>query len=175
MRLRWEDKHHLKEICRSKSTNQFGERSKRLPDLCFSICRFFQMVFVLRAQPHAQSLFLFPIVFGIILIHFFDGKNNRVTWESRNKEGEIFWQQKVSAHCEFQRHNGDHLRRERWEVWREKRKVRIFGKGKCKLIANFSTTMVTSLPSLSLSLSLSLSVSLSLSLSLSFTSRTSRS
>ena len=27
--------------------------------------------------PHAQSLFLFPIVFGIILIHFFDGKNNR--------------------------------------------------------------------------------------------------
>ena len=25
--------------------------------------------------PHAQSLFLFPIVFGINLIHFFDGKN----------------------------------------------------------------------------------------------------
>ena len=43
--------------------------------------------------------------------------------------------------------------------------MRIFGKGKCKLIANFSVTMVTSLPSLSLSLSLSLSVSLSLSLS----------
>ena len=29
--------------------------------------------------------------------------------------------------------------------------VRIFGKGKCKFIANFSATMVTSLPSLSLS------------------------
>ena len=27
--------------------------------------------------PHAQSLFLFPIVFGINLIHFFDGKNNK--------------------------------------------------------------------------------------------------
>ena len=27
-------------------------------------------------------------------------------------------------------------------------KVRIFGKGKCKFIANFSATMVTSLPSL---------------------------
>ena len=26
--------------------------------------------------PHAQSLFLFPIVFGINLIHFVDGKNN---------------------------------------------------------------------------------------------------
>ena len=32
------------------------------------------MVFILRAQPHAQSLFLFPIVFGINLIHFFDDK-----------------------------------------------------------------------------------------------------
>ena len=31
--------------------------------------------------------------------------------------------------------------------------MRIFGKGKCKFIANFSATMVTSLPSLSLSLS----------------------
>ena len=31
--------------------------------------------------------------------------------------------------------------------------VRIFGKGKCKFIANFSATIVTSLPSLSLSLS----------------------
>ena len=41
--------------------------------------------------------------------------------------------------------------------------VRIFGKGKCKFIANFSATMVTSLPSLSLCLYLSLSLSLSLS------------
>ena len=44
--------------------------------------------------------------------------------------------------------------------------VRIFGKGKCEFIANFSTTMVTSLPSISLSLSLSLSLCISLSLSL---------
>ena len=41
------------------------------------------------------------------------------------------------------------------------RHVRIFGKGKCKRIANISVTMVTSIPSLSLSFSLSLSVSLS--------------
>ena len=43
--------------------------------------------------------------------------------------------------------------------------MRIFGKGECKLIANFSATMVTSLPSISLSLSLSLSLCISLSLS----------
>ena len=53
-------------------TNQFGERNERLPDLCFSICRFSQVVFIPQAKPHAQSLFLFPIVFGINLIHFFD-------------------------------------------------------------------------------------------------------
>ena len=29
-------------------------------------------MFIPRAQPHAQSLFLFPIVFGINLIHFFN-------------------------------------------------------------------------------------------------------
>ena len=33
--------------------------------MCFAICRFSRMVFIPRAQPHAQSLFLFPIVFGI--------------------------------------------------------------------------------------------------------------
>ena len=37
--------------------------------------------------------------------------------------------------------------------------VRIFGKGKCEFIANFSAIMVTSLPSISLSLSVSLSLS----------------
>ena len=39
--------------------------------------------------------------------------------------------------------------------------VRIFGMGKCKFIANFSATMVTSLPSLSVSLSVNISLSLS--------------
>ena len=54
-------------ICRSKSTNQEGVRSAHRTDLCFSICRFSQVVFIPRVQPHAQSLFLFPIVFGINL------------------------------------------------------------------------------------------------------------
>ena len=58
------------------------------------------MVFIPQAQPHAQSLFLFPIVFGINLIHFFD-----FFGEKGRREGRI-------------------------------EKVRIFGKGKCKLIAN---------------------------------------
>ena len=55
-------------ICRSKSTNQEGVRSAHRTDLCFSICRFSQVVFIPQAQPHAQSLFLFPIVFGINLV-----------------------------------------------------------------------------------------------------------
>ena len=55
---------------------RYGEQNERLPDLCFSICRFSQVVFIPRAQPHAQSLFLFPIVFGFNLIHFFDEKKD---------------------------------------------------------------------------------------------------
>ena len=70
MRLRLGNKHHLRKSADRKA--QFGERNERLPDLCFSICRFSQVVFIPQAQPHAQSLFLFPIVFGINLIHFFD-------------------------------------------------------------------------------------------------------
>ena len=56
----------------NRKRDQFGERNERLPHLCFSICRFSQVVFIPQAQPHAQSLFLFPIVFGINLIHSFD-------------------------------------------------------------------------------------------------------
>ena len=51
-------------------------RSAHRTDLCFSICRFSQVVFILWEQPHALSLFLFPIVFGINLIHFFDEKKD---------------------------------------------------------------------------------------------------
>ena len=84
------------------------------------------------------------------------------------QRGRIFWQRKVWT-ANFS------ATMVRQEVWREKRKVRFFGKGKCeltaivrifgmgkcKLIANFSATMMTSLPSISLSLSLSLYLSLS--------------
>ena len=64
VRLRLGDKHHpTRKICRLQSTNQEGFRSAH--DLCFAICRFSQVVFIPRVQPRAQSLFLFPIVFGI--------------------------------------------------------------------------------------------------------------
>ena len=62
-----------------KKHNQFGEWNERLLDLCFLICRFSQVVFIPRAQPHAQSPFLFPIVFGINLIHYFDFSTRRRT------------------------------------------------------------------------------------------------
>ena len=181
------------EICRSKSTNQFGERNERLPDLCFSICRFSQVVFIPQAQPHAQSFFLFPIVFGINLIHFFDFFDQKEERCSRKFDRVL---------CCF-----DPLSITPFDSAKNTicfKKCNVFGNGKCelsafqkvrnwgakfwqgkaqnsspilrctflarrsaKLIANFSATMVTSLPSVSLSLSLSLSVSLSLSLSLS--------
>ena len=102
----------------------------------------------------------------------------RATWKSGNKEGEKnFWQRKVWTHCQFQRHSGDLFVNEETGSVKGETKARIFGKGKCKLIANcanfwqgkckfianFSATMVTSLPSLSLSLSLSLPLCLCLS------------
>ena len=178
------------EICRSKSTNQFGERNERLPDLCFSICRFSQVVFIPQAQPHAQSLFLFPIVFGINLIHFFDFFRR----ERRTVQPEI----RSCALCCF-----DPLSITPFDSAKNTdcfEKCNVFGNGKCelsafqkvrnwdaqfwqgkaqnsspilrctflarrsaKLIANFSAAMVTSLPSFSLSLSLCISLSLSLS------------
>ena len=102
----------------------------------------------------------------------------RAIWRRGNKAwGRKFFGQKCELIANFSATMATSPRRERREVWREKRKVRIFGKGKCKLIANFSATVVTSLPSLALSLSLSLSLclylsfSLSLSLSLSLSHR----
>ena len=67
-----------------ENTNQSGERNEPLSDLCFSICRFSQVVFFPRAQPHTQSLFLFPIIFGINLIHFFSMKRRTVQPEIRS-------------------------------------------------------------------------------------------
>ena len=79
-----------KTICRSQSTNQSGEQNERLPDLCFSICRFSRVVFIPRAQPHAQSLFLFPIVFGINTV------TNQVAWKSQ-------FRRKCLRYCPFSR------------------------------------------------------------------------
>ena len=182
MRLRLGNKHHLKKSAVRKAKIS-SERNERLPDLCFSICRFSQVVFIPRAQPHAQSLFLFPIVFGINLIHFFDFFDEKEERCSRkigrflccfdplsitpfdsakrsmrtvskgatflatesvhpSKRGEtvaevqIFWQRKAQNSSPILR-------------------CIFLARRRAKLIANFSATMVTSLPSFSLCISLS--------------------
>ena len=67
------DKHNLR-----KSANRNAQisviHSAHYTDLCFAICRFSQVVFVTsnNFSLHAQSPFLFPIVFSINLIPFFD-------------------------------------------------------------------------------------------------------
>ena len=76
MTLRSEDKHHLRKSADRKAQIRKAFVSLKRTNLCFSICRFSEVVFILRAPPHAQSLFLFPIVFGINLIHFFDEKKD---------------------------------------------------------------------------------------------------
>ena len=76
--------------------------------------------------PHAQSLFLFPIVFGINLIQFFDGKN-------KIGLGKIWsfvlgFRSLVARLVPFERGG------------RKPEALNIFGNGKCELIANFSAT-----------------------------------
>ena len=61
----------------------------------------------------------------------------RASWKSGNKEGEKFFGNgKCEPIANFSATMVTSQWRERREVWREKRKVRVFGKGKCKLIAN---------------------------------------
>ena len=145
------------------------------------------MVFIHQAQPHAQSLFLFPIVFGINLIHFFDFFDDREERCSRKIDRLLWCFDRLSitpcdsaknANCfekcnVLESVNSAPFKRGKTEVqifWQEKAqnssrllRCTFLARRSAKLIANFSATMVTSLPSFSLSLSLSLSVSLSLS------------
>ena len=63
--------------CMRKSANRNAQisviHSAHCPDLCFAICRFSHAGCVCHLeQLHAQSPFLFPIVFSISLISFFD-------------------------------------------------------------------------------------------------------
>ena len=147
-------------IWRSKSTNQEGVRSVHQTDLCFSICRFSEVVFILRAQPHAQSLFLFPIVFGINLIHFFDEKKDgaagnlivcfgalipcHAIWQKQNEERELFrraqrfWQQKVWTQrpSRGEKLKCKFLARESAKIFANT-KVEIFVKERCKIHRQF--------------------------------------
>ena len=165
-------------------------RSAHRTDLCFSICRFSQVVFIPRAQPHAQSPFLFPISFGINLIHFFMRRRtvqpeirsfvsvlrSPVTLFDRNKtkNGNCFEESNVfgNGKCELSAiQDGRNWGANFWQGKAQNCSpiltCKFLARKSAKLIANFSATKVTSLPSLSLSLSLSVSLSLSLSLSVS--------
>ena len=78
------------------------------PDLCFSICRFSQVVFIPRAQPHAQPFFLFPIVFGINLIHLFDEKDGSAENSiACMRQFQRFGKEKCKLLRQFQRYWGD--------------------------------------------------------------------
>ena len=96
-------------------------RSTHWTDLCFSICTFSQVVFIPRAQPHAQSLFLFPIVFGINLIHVFDEKKNGTAGNSIVCFGASIPCQTIG---EKQTKNGNCFE-----------ECNVFGNGKCELSA----------------------------------------
>ena len=147
------------------------------------------MVFIPQAQPHAQSLFLFPIVFGINLIHFFDISTRKngaagnsivcfaasIPCQSRHLTVRRMRTVSKSARATFlatESVNSAPFKRGETEVqnfWQGVAqnsssilRCTFLARRSAKLIANFSATMVTSLPSFSLSLSLCISLSLSL-------------
>ena len=141
------------------------------------------MVFIPQAQPHAQSFFLFPIVFGINLIHFFDFFGEKEERCSRKFDRLLCCFDPLSITPFDSAKNANRFESATFlatesvnsaPIKRGETEVQIFWQGKAqnsspilrctflarrsaKLIANFSATMVTSLPSFSLSLSLSLS------------------
>ena len=181
------NKHHLRKSADRKAQISSVSGTNAFLILCFSICRFSQVVFIPQAQPHAQSLFLFPIVFGINLIHFFDiltRKNGAagnfivcfaasIPCQSRHLTVRLGRMRTVSKSATFlatESVNSAPFKRGETEVqifWQgiaqnssSILRCTFLARRRAKLIANFSATMVTSLPSFSLSLSLSVSLSL---------------
>ena len=142
-------------IYRSQSTNQSAKLNERLPDLCFAICRFSQVRFITPSHL-THNLFLFPIVFGINLIHFFDGKNK--IGLGRIWSFVLGFRSLVARLVPFERGGTKRAKRflamesvnslqfsaPQWWPLREGRDGKCerrnekceFGKGKCKLIAN---------------------------------------
>ena len=81
------------------------------------------MVFIPRAQPHAQSHFLFPKVFGINLIDFFDifdEKKNGAAGHSI-----VCFAVSIPCHAPFDSAKNANCFEER----------NVFGNGKCELNA----------------------------------------
>ena len=80
-------------------------------------------MFILRAQPHAQFLFLFPIVFGINLIHFF-------LWEKDGAAGNsiVYLLLRSTVSHRLSRHLTEAKRKCELLL-----RVQRFGNGKCEL------------------------------------------
>ena len=141
-------------------------------------------MFIPQAQPHAESLFLFPIVFGINLIPFFDistrkngaAGNSIVCFAAsipcQSRHLTVRRMRTVSKSATFlatESVNSAPFKRGETEVqffWQgiaqnssSILRCTFLARRRAKLIANFSATMVTSLPSFSLSLSLCISLS----------------
>ena len=183
MRLRSGDKHHLRKSSDRKSTNQSGEWKERLPDLCFSIWRFSKVVFIPRAQPHAQSLFSISNSFWYKFDSFLQWEERRssrkfdrlfrcfhplsrhLTEVKRSRFPEDcelfqivqrFWQRKVwtQRHLRGEKPRCKFLARKSAKFFAN---FSVLARKSANFFANFSATKVTSLPSISLSLSLSLS------------------
>ena len=101
------------------------------------------MVFIPRAQSHAQSPFLFPIVFGINLIHFFDEKKdsaagNSIVVSVLRSPVTPFDEATKIANCVSK--NATFLATESVNsapLKRGETKVHIFGKEKCKTLRQY--------------------------------------
>ena len=187
MRLRSGDKHHLR-----KSADRKAQISPVSGTSVFLICAFRSADFLRWCLSPERNLthnlfFLFPIVFGINLIHFFDEKKDgaagysivcfgasipcHAIWQKRRRTRTV---SKSATYLATESVNSAPFKmgvRERGGNFSQGNvqnsspilRCTFLARKSAKLIANFSATKVTSLPSLSLSLSLSFSLYLSLS------------
>ena len=161
MRLRSEDKHHLR-----KSADRKAQIRKAFVPLTGLICAFRSADFLRwclfseRNLTHNLFFFLFPIVFGINLIHFYDEKKVgaagksivcfgasipcHAIWQKQNEERELFrraqrlWQRKVWSQRPSR---GEKLRckflaRKSAKLFANT-KVEFFGKERCKIHRQF--------------------------------------
>ena len=122
------------------------------------------MVFIPRAQPYAQSLFLFPIVFGINLIHF-SMRRRTVQPEIQSfvsvLRSPVTLFDRSDEECELFRRVQRICMQQKCELiaiqeGSPRKRCKVLARKSAKLIANFSATKVTSLPSHCLSVFLSL-------------------
>ena len=122
------NKHHLR-----KPADRKAQISSVTGTNAFLICAFRSadflrwclFVFIPQAQPHAQSLFLFPIVFGINFIHFSDFFGEKEERCSRKFDRLLCCFDPLSTTPFDSAKNAN-----RFE------KCNVFGNGKCEFSAN---------------------------------------